>query len=92
VPSIWSLTAANPHNDIMRSPRDLSRFRQELRRLFDRIKLVHGEGTRLNLFPALPVSAAIEVGRVWMPKADLPLTIFDQNRRIGGFVPALQIH
>jgi hypothetical protein len=34
----------------------------------------------LNIFPAIPVSVAVEMGRVWMPKADLPLIIFDRNR------------
>ncbi|RUM01195.1 HNH endonuclease [Rhizobium chutanense] len=89
--SVWSITAASPHNDIMRSVEDLSHFRRELRRLFDRIKSVHGEGAKINLFPALPVSAAVEVGRVWMPKADLPMNVFDQHRKIGGFVSALWI-
>ncbi|SJM35581.1 SAVED domain-containing protein [Mesorhizobium delmotii] len=90
--SIWSLTAKSPHNDIMRSYADLARFRQELRQLFDTIKSAHGEGATINMFPALPVSAAVEVGRVWMPKADLALNVFDQNRRAGGFVSAIQIH
>lgn len=89
--SVWSITATSPHNDIMRNAGDLSRFRQELRRLFDRIKSVHGEGATINVFPALPVSAAVELGRVWMPKADLPMIVFDQNRRVGGFVSALRI-
>jgi hypothetical protein len=89
--SVWSITATSPHNDIMRNAGDLSRFRQELRRLFDRIKSVHGEGATINVFPALPVSAAVEVGRVWMPKADLPMIVFDQNRRVGGFASALRI-
>ena len=34
---------------------------------------------------------AIEVGRVWMPKADLPLVVYDQNRALGGFGRALEI-
>lgn len=89
--SVWSINAISPHNDIMRKAGDLSRFRQELRRLLDRIKAVHGEGAAINVFPALPVSAAVEVGRVWMPKVDLPLNVFDQNRKIGGFAPALRI-
>ncbi|MBX5154155.1 HNH endonuclease [Rhizobium lentis] len=89
--TVWSMTTASPHSDIIRSPADLARFRQELRRLFDTIKATHGEDVTINVFPALPVSAAVEVGRVWMPKADLPLQIFDQNRQIGGFVSALRI-
>ncbi|MBB2701071.1 UNVERIFIED_ORG: hypothetical protein GGI66_005785 [Rhizobium esperanzae] len=89
--SVWSITAISPHNDIMRNAGDLSRFRQELRLLFGRIKSVHGEGATINVFPALPVSAAVELGRVWMPKADLPMIVFDQNRRVGGFASALRI-
>ena len=89
--AVWSMTTTSPHNDIMRSPEDLALFRQQLRRLFDKIKATHGEDATINVFPALPVSAAVEVGRVWMPKADLPLQIFDQNRQIGGFVSALRI-
>lgn len=89
--SVWSIRAISPHNDVMRNAGDLSQFRQELRRLFDQIKAVHGEGATINVFPALPVAAAVEVGRIWMPKADLPLNVFDQNRKVGGFFYALRI-
>jgi SMODS-associated and fused to various effectors sensor domain len=66
-------------------------FKRHLRRLFDRIKVVLGENAIINVFPALPNSAAVEVGRVRMPKADLPLNIYDQNRSVGGFIPTLKI-
>ncbi|WP_245974130.1 SAVED domain-containing protein [Bosea caraganae] len=89
--AIWSLTAENPHNDIMRRPEDLVEFKRHLRRLLDRIKAVHGEKATINVFPALPNSAAVEVGRVLMPKADLPLRIYDQNRTEGGFIPTLTV-
>ena len=32
-----------------------------------------------------------ELGRRWMPKADLPLMIWDQNRTAGGFIKTLEI-
>ena len=89
--AIWSLTAENPHNDIMRRPDDLVEFKRQLRRLLDRIKAFHGEDGVINVFPALPNSAAVEVGRVRMPKADLPMHIYDQNRTAGGFIPTLTI-
>ena len=38
------------------------------------------------LFPAVPVSVADEIGRVWMPKGDLPIRIFDETRADGGSV------
>lgn len=89
--AIWSLTAEEPHNDIMRRLQDLSDFRRRVRRILDRIKSVHGEEALVNVFPVLPNSAAVEAGRVRMPKADLPWRIWDQNRRIGGFIPTLMI-
>ncbi|MBB3999093.1 SAVED domain-containing protein [Aureimonas pseudogalii] len=89
--AIWSLTAEDPHNDIMRRPQDLSEFKRRVRTLLDRIKAVHGEGAEVNIFPALPNSAAVEFGRARMPKADLPMRVWDQNRTRGGFIPTLRI-
>jgi hypothetical protein len=73
--AIWSIEAEAPHNDIMKRAADLAQFRVLLRSTFDRIKARHGERAVINIFPAMPVSAAVEVGRVWMPKADFPLVI-----------------
>ncbi len=89
--AVWSIVAEGANNDIMRSRADLMEFARLVRVTLDRIKAAHGESALLSVFPVLPVSAAVEVGRVWMPKADLPMRIFDQNRRLGGFVPALDI-
>ena len=89
--AIWSLTADNPHNDILRRAEDQSAFKVQLRQLLNRIKTVHGEDAIINVFPALPNSAAVEVGRVWMPKADLPMVVYDQNREAGGFIKTIEI-
>ncbi|CAN5224708.1 SAVED domain-containing protein [soil metagenome] len=77
--AIWSLTADAPHNDILRSPADQVEFRSTARRLLDRIKAVHGEGREIHLFPAMPASLAVELGRVWAPKADPPLILYDRQ-------------
>lgn len=89
--SIWSISADAPGNDVMRRKEDLSRFRREVRAILADIKAAHGEKAVISVFPALPVSAAVEVGRVWMPKADLPLHVYDQQPAPRGFVPALMI-
>jgi SMODS-associated and fused to various effectors sensor domain len=88
--AIWSITIADPGNDVVRSPEDLAGFRQKLRALFNEIKAHEGEGRVINLFPILPVSLAVEIGRVWMPKADLKMLVYDQVRG-QGFVPTLAI-
>jgi hypothetical protein len=89
--AIWAIEAEEPHNDIMKRPADLAEFRRLVRSIFNTIKARHGEQAVINIFPAMPVSAAVEVGRVWMPKADLPLLVFDQNRALQGFIRALEI-
>ncbi len=89
--SIWSLEVDAPHNDMMHSLADLANFRTVAREALNAIKASHASADQIHLFPAVPVSAAVELGRVWMPKADLPLVIYDENRNLGGFHPRLRI-
>lgn len=90
--SIWTLSIASPNNDFLKSKEHLSLFRQTFRKLLDRIKAQHGHNTLLHVFPAVPVSVAVDIGRVWMPKADMALRIYDQNRATDGFQVALDIN
>jgi hypothetical protein len=84
--AIWSICATDAHNDIMRRPEDLADFARLFRTTLDAIKVAHGENTVVHLFPAIPVSAAVEAGRSWQPKAHPTLKIYDQNRKLGGFI------
>jgi len=89
--SIWTVTVPTPHNDVVKSREQVSRFRSLLRPLFNQIKAAHGQATPLHVFPVAPVSAAIEFGRTRMPKADMPWRLYDQVNARGGFVFALSI-
>jgi hypothetical protein len=89
--SIWVITVPTPHNDLIKSREQLADLRSLLRRVFDQIKFAHGQSAILHIFPAAPVSACLEVGRVRMPKADMPWQLYDQVNPLGGFVPALSI-
>jgi SMODS-associated and fused to various effectors sensor domain len=89
--SIWAIEVEHPHNDVMKRPADLAEFRRLMRSTFSAIKARHGERAVIHVFPAMPVSAAVEVGRVWMPKADLPLVVYDHNRAVNGFRQAFSI-
>jgi hypothetical protein len=62
-----------------------------MRRVFDRIKAVHGQSTLLHVFPVAPLAVAIEFGRVRMPKADMPWLIYDQVNALNGFIPAVSL-
>lgn len=89
--SIWLLTVPSPHNDVLKSRGQLSEIRTLLRQVINEIKATHGQTTALHVFPAAPNSVNIELGRVRMPKADMPWHVYDQNNERGGFVPALTI-
>jgi len=87
--AIWSVTVADPNLDAVRCPEDLANYRTTLRRLYNAIKARHGDGQTIHLFPILPVSLAVETGRVWMPKADLAMRVYDRVRE--GFMERIAI-
>lgn len=89
--SIWTLTIDNPNNDFLKSKKQLSKFRETFRNLLNRIKYLHGQDNEIHIFPSAPVAINVEIGRVWMPKVDLPMKIYDENRKNGGFQYALTI-
>jgi hypothetical protein len=89
--SIWRMTIERPNNDFLKGREQLQQFRIAFRQLLDQIKTKHGEEAVLHIFPAVPVSVAVEMGRVRQPKADLPMLVYDQNRAVGGFIQALRI-
>jgi hypothetical protein len=89
--SVWELTVDDPNNDLIRKKEHLSEYRRVVRSLLDEIKLLHGENVELHVFPAMPVSTSIELGRMWNPKSQLPLVLYDQNRKAGGFTRAMAI-
>ena len=87
--STWTLTVPKPGNDFLKSRIQLRMFREHFRAILDEIKAKHGEDAVIHVLPAVPVSIAVEIGRTWMPKADLPLRVYDQNHKRGGFVHVL---
>ncbi len=89
--SIYSIKIDNPDNDFVKSRKQIVDFGEKMKEAFREIEKIHGQNTVLNIFPAMPISLAVQLGRVWMPKADLSMTIYDQNYTLGGFVKAIDI-
>jgi hypothetical protein len=89
--SFWELTIEHRHNDFLKSKEQLSLFRRTVRELMANIGRAHGKGVALSIFPAMPVSCAVELGRVRMPKADGPWIIYDQNNKHNKFIRAIEI-
>lgn len=88
--SIWECTIEKPHNDFLKSKEQLSLYREVIRKLMVEIGQVHGKNATLSIFPAMPVACAVELGRVRMPKADMPWIFYDQHKQ-KGFIRALEI-
>jgi len=89
--AIWEVTVDQPHNDFLRSEAQLSMFRETTRRIMVSIKTAHPDATDIKVFPAMPIACAIELGRVRMPKADLPWVIYDQNHKQQKFIKTITI-
>jgi hypothetical protein len=89
--SIWELAIDKPHNDFLKSKDQLSKYRETVRKLIVQIGKAHGSNVSLSIFPAMPVACAVELGRVRMPKADMPWIIYDQNNKEKMFIKALEI-
>lgn len=81
--SIWDISSDLQTQGVIRHKSDLSRYRSIVRSTLDEIKNVHGMDVILSVFPAIPVSCAIEFGRVWQPKAHPVAEIFDQVQGLG---------
>jgi len=90
--SIYTVTIKQPFNDFLKCKQQLENFSKKIRLLFDTIKSNYNSKIPLHIFPAIPIAIAIEVGRIWMPKADMPLIIYDENTSKGGFLKAVEIN
>ncbi len=89
--SIYTLTIDTPSTNYLQNKRQLQDFKASVQHLFNTIKVKYNAQTPLHIFPAMPIATAIELGRVWMPKADMPLIIYDENTVNKGFSKALEI-
>lgn len=86
---IWTIIASDPSVHFLRNKTQLDEFSRLYRRTMAEIKSVHGQDSRVHVFPAVPHTMAIEMGRSRNPKADLPLVIYDHNNKTGRFSEAL---
>lgn len=75
-------------NDIIKNKNQLQIYNKKIREAYERIKDIYSRNCEINIFPAMPISIAIETGRCWMKKTHPKLIIFDEK---DGFKKALEI-
>lgn len=78
--SIWELRIDSPDNDFLRSRKQLEDFSRKVYDVLADIKLKTRK-ERVKVFMSMPVACAVELGRVWMKKADVALDLYDYNAR-----------
>lgn len=79
--SVWELTVEEPSNDMLRSADQLAEFRKLTRKVLDDIN-ASSQADSIKVFMAMPAACAVELGRIWMPKADKKLVLFDKNNAV----------
>ena len=90
-PLLYTITIDKPRRDFLRLEDELKRFRKEWMSLLAEIRGAHGADVEIHLFPAVPNSVAIEIGRTQLPKSDPPISIYDHDKEQAGFIHALTL-
>lgn len=89
--SAYTMTINRPRRTFLRSQEQLELFSNMFRELLSEIRETHGDDTEIHLFPAVPNSVGVQIGRLLLPKADPPLHIYDYHKGHGGFRFALTV-
>ena len=89
---IWEISFPEPLNTALRTKEQLEDFKAKTREALAAIDAAYPTGTIVNIFPAMPIPCAIELGRVRMPKANHPWKIYDKNPKTKGFAETITIN
>ena len=79
--SMWILVADKPDMNILLTEKQLTYFSDVARTFIEEISKSTSYDT-IHVHMAMPVSCAIELGRVWMPKAHKDLLLFENGDKM----------
>jgi hypothetical protein len=80
--ALYSLTPRPPSTTgptLIDSPAALASFEACVRRFLAQVEADHGKIVKIDLFPAIPISVAITLGRVVMPHVSPSWVVYDRN-------------
>lgn len=80
----WEVRASAPAVDVVRTRAQLEAVGELWRQALSAIRTQYGSEVSVHLFPAIPNSVAVELGRRLLPKADPVVHVYDHQP--GGFV------
>ena len=90
--SIYQITISEPSPHFLRSKRQLEIFSYEYRKLLNEIQSRHGKNCKIYILPAVPVSIAVECGRVLLPTKDPEIYACEYYSDKQGFKAVLKIN
>ena len=68
--SIYEITLENPSPHFLKNPKQLEHFSYEYRKVLNQVQAAHGHRCKVFILPAIPISIAVECGRVLLPTKD----------------------
>jgi hypothetical protein len=90
--SIYQMTISEPSPHFLKSKKQLEIFSYEYRKLLNEIQAKHGKNCNINILPAVPISIAVECGRVILPTKDPEIYACEYYSDRGEFQAVLQIN
>lgn len=90
--SIYEIVLAGqtPNVDFLRQRRDLEEFRMTYRHFLSSLMKDHPNIKEMKVFPAVPAPVAIVCGHDLLPKVHPALSVYDYDKRSGGFIQGLR--
>jgi hypothetical protein len=92
--TVYELTLANmePNPTYLRQRDDLTQFKDAYQAALRTIARECGGCDAIHLFPAVPAPVAVFCGRELLPKVDPRLLVYDNDKRLGGFTPTIEVN
>ncbi len=81
---------STPFNDVVSGPRVLQAFMQTCGQLIGAFEETHKHVRRLHVFPAMPLSVAVVLGRAFNPDVHPTMTIYDRVNH--EYVAAMEVN
>lgn len=88
---IYHVTVEKPERQLVGNKNIQDDFIAAFRSMLELIKNECSEKKEIHLFPVVPQSLAVRMGMDYMPKADLPLVLYEQTHSNNGFFKTITI-
>ena len=90
--SIYQISVKEPSPHFLKTKRQLEIFSYEYRKLLNVIQTKHGANCKILILPAVPVSIAIECGRVILPTKDPEIYVCEYYKTDNGYKNVIKVN